>query len=418
MVQLEVGRARSAAIKRLWTSMIFVICLLALAGTSRAITYERMTTDDQTRILVLKGEFVFEDDVAVLRATVTDFQPNVITFRSGGGNVDAAIRIGRAIRALGLTTLQIRSSECASACALAFLGGAQRFAEAGSIGVHRSSFSGDLGGGTEQAVSAIQSLTAHIISYMIEMGVDPGLLELSLATDSSDMRYLTSTEMRQYRVTSIGPDTGSAVSQRPAQVATVDPPKVAPVDVGRAVDNSTTRPDRLALYEKLDFVGRDISNIAVSDASRCAAACLGNGLCKAFTFNSKTRPGRGPNCFLKESQGQLDGNSSAVSGMFLRQFDPDAQTLMFGAIDPETNLYKDVDVPGFDLFRRPDANASTPFSCRLACVNDRRCAAFTFISKKKECWLKSGIGKARTLKGAITGAKAAMSFMPQIVRLD
>lgn len=370
---------------------------------------------------MIRGEFVFGDDVQALMDEARDFQPSLVSFHSGGGNVDAAMRFGRAIRTLGLSTVQIRSAECASACALTFLGGAQRFAEAGSIGVHRASFSGALGAGSQDAVSAVQALTAAIISYMIEMGADPGLLQLSLSTDSSDMRYLTSTEMRQYRVTTWGPQSGPAsdvlTGGSGVPATATEQPAVTASAPSRALDAVADAPSRMAVYAGLDFVGRDIASIATGDAALCAAECRGMRACRAFTFNAKTRPGRGPNCFLKESQGQLDGNSVATSGLLLNQGDPDPQTMRFGAIDPQTNLYKDVDVPGFDLLRRPEPNSQTQFACRLACVNDGRCAAFTFVSKKKECWLKSAIGHSRTLAGAVTGYKAAATFAPRIIDL-
>jgi hypothetical protein len=127
----------------------------------------------------------------------------IVTFDSNGGNILAAIAYGRVIRALGLSTFELRSAQCASACALAFMGGVVRKAEPGSIGVHQASFSdGAING--QAATAAVQSMTALIMSYLIEMGVDPRLLQLSLSVPSSDMRYLTTQEMDDYKVTTGG----------------------------------------------------------------------------------------------------------------------------------------------------------------------------------------------------------------------
>lgn len=153
------------------------------------------------RILVLNGTFAFEDDPAALAAEVAAFRPTFISFDSGGGNVAAAMRFGRAIRQMNLTTMQIRSADCASACTLTFMGGVRRFAEPGAIGVHQASFAGGDSLDGPSAVAAVQAMTAEIMTYMIEMGVDPQLMQLSLATHSSDMRYLTASEMQRYRVT-------------------------------------------------------------------------------------------------------------------------------------------------------------------------------------------------------------------------
>ncbi|KAB0678125.1 hypothetical protein F6X38_16580 [Aureimonas leprariae] len=146
--------------------------------------------------------------------------------------------------------------------------------------------------------------------------------------------------------------------------------------------------------------------------------CLSDKSCRAFTFNVKTPVGRGPNCFLKNSQGDLDGNSAAISGLLLTRTEADPQTMHFGAIDPNTNLYKDVDIPGFDLSRKPFASAKRQFDCRMACVKEGRCAAFTFVKPKKECWLKSGVGQPRVMTGAVSGAKTPMTFAPNTVSLN
>ncbi|WP_155897542.1 PAN domain-containing protein [Aureimonas ureilytica] len=395
------------------------------------------TTDSGIRYIVLSGDFVAGDDASEFLSKALELDSNVISFDSPGGNVASAMRYGKVIRALGLKTMQPRSLNCASACALAFLGGTERYAETGSIGVHRASFSSDTGISSEVAVAAIQAGTADLIGYLSDMGVDPKLLQLSLSIDSSDMRYLTSSEMQEYRVVSIGGGAGesskttayaspsvshtSLPSQlnptpradtdlAPQEQASLQPqPSLSPID--------TNRPAKLALYRGLDFIGRDIRSLSVGDAPTCAMECAGERSCKAFTFNSATPMGRGPNCFLKDSRGQMDGNSVAVSGLMLGRMEPNAETVTFGIIDPARNLYNDTDVVGNDLSKRPHASARTPFDCRIACINESLCAAFSFVQTKKQCWLKRGVGQTRIKAGVISGAKTAQTFEPTHVDL-
>ncbi len=163
---------------------------------------------------MLKGKFTQSDDPQAFAREVAASGAKVVTFESGGGNVLSAIAYGRVIRTLGLTTFQLRAAECASACTLAFVGGVIRQAEPGSIGVHQSSFSSDTNLDSHAAVTAVQSMTAEIMSYLIEMDVDPKLLQLSLSVPSDDMRYLTASEMRSYRVTS------GDISDLPKQIET------------------------------------------------------------------------------------------------------------------------------------------------------------------------------------------------------
>ncbi|RVG79139.1 hypothetical protein [Sinorhizobium meliloti] len=68
-------------------------------------------------------------------------------------------------------------------------------------------------------------MTAEIMTYLIEMDVDPKLLQLSLSVPSDDMRYLTASEMRSYRVIS------GDISNLPNQIATS---KAAPTEIPAA----------------------------------------------------------------------------------------------------------------------------------------------------------------------------------------
>ncbi|MDX8477977.1 hypothetical protein RFN28_05710 [Mesorhizobium sp. VK24D] len=175
-------------------------------------------------MLVVSGEFGANEPLNAFSNAVVSSGARVIVFNSPGGNVGSAIRLGRMIRAAGLDTLQVRQLQCASACSLAFLGGVHRVAEPGSIGVHRASFKPADGMSTEEANTRVQLGTAAIISYVVEMGVDPKLMELASSYDKHDIRYLSASEMAELRVTN------AAANQSPAgtsQMSTT--PNPAPV---------------------------------------------------------------------------------------------------------------------------------------------------------------------------------------------
>jgi hypothetical protein len=206
-----------------------VLCLLVLSvkPTHANLAYDAQQTDNGGRYLVITGEFEKSDNVAEFYKAVHDNGASAVFFQSRGGNVVKAMELGRAIRVLNITTMQIRGLECASACSLAFMGGKERYAEPGSIGVHKSSFADTAGLSVEDAVSVVQQLTADVIAYMSEMGVDPGILQLALQYDSSDIRYLSGSEMEKFKVaTSMTdkPSGSSSVSaygdERPSAPAT------------------------------------------------------------------------------------------------------------------------------------------------------------------------------------------------------
>ncbi|MGO7485495.1 hypothetical protein ACCT28_30420 [Rhizobium ruizarguesonis] len=214
--------------------LIVGAAVLSLAGIRPAeaqLGYEMHSTDTGSRFVIVRGSFNHEDDLSKFKDLVAREHPTVVGFDSPGGNVVKAIEFGRLIRSLGLSTLQVRQSECASACSLAFIGGVARFAEPGSIGVHKSSFSNTDGVQVADAVSEIQQLTAEVIGYMSEMGVDPGLLQVALSYDSDDIRYLSGSEMSRYKLTT---STAQGTSVARVEIPNSDPAP-APREQGRAV---------------------------------------------------------------------------------------------------------------------------------------------------------------------------------------
>lgn len=195
-------------------------------GTSPAsanLTYSTEQTDGGITYVVVSGEFAHDDNLSQFTSIVRSYNVSGVTFHSPGGNMVKAMEIGRLIRSLNLSTVQPRAIDCASSCTLAFMGGVMRFAEPGSLGVHKSSFSEGAAIDTQTAVSAIQQMTADVMTYMLEMGVDPSLLQVALQYESDDIRYLSKSEMERYRVT-----TGEGAGQQPDQpsVAYAAPPVV------------------------------------------------------------------------------------------------------------------------------------------------------------------------------------------------
>ncbi|TIS90606.1 hypothetical protein [Mesorhizobium sp.] len=202
-----------------------VASIIATATCSaKALEYKPVSSPGELPFLVVSGEFGINEPLNEFITAVTSSGARVIVFDSSGGSIGSAMQLGRMIRAAGLDTLQVRQLQCASACSLAFMGGVRRAAETGSIGVHRSSFAPDSGMSADEAVANVQAVTADIMSYMTEMGVDPKLMAVALSYDRSDMRYLSASEMAELRVTNVTPTQPPVdTSQVPS---TLSPPPV------------------------------------------------------------------------------------------------------------------------------------------------------------------------------------------------
>ncbi|AZO23280.1 hypothetical protein EJ070_23125 [Mesorhizobium sp. M1E.F.Ca.ET.045.02.1.1] len=198
-------------------------------------------------MLVVSGEFGANEPVNALGNAVASSGARVIVFNSPGGNVGSAIRLGRMIRAAGLDTLQVRQLQCASACSLAFLGGVHRIAEPGSIGIHRPFLKPADGMSNEEADARVQLGTAAVLAYVVEMGVDPKLMELASSYGKHDIRYLSASEMADLRVTN------AETSQSPADTSQMSA-RPNPAPVPSPVPDATQQPESVAVAFVKDLI--------------------------------------------------------------------------------------------------------------------------------------------------------------------
>jgi clan AA aspartic protease (TIGR02281 family) len=202
---------------------------------------------------------------------------------------------------------------------------------------------------------------------------------------------------------------GGAVSAPPPKTAAAPAPiSISPPPVAADTGNGP----KLAIYGGLDFYGNDIFKGRVSDSVACATSCIGNRMCRAFTFNANPSIHTGPNCFLKADVGRVEAYSTAFSGKIVGPNEPEPTFYAFAAIDPTIDLLANRDLPGNDLSAYPYAPAKTLDNCRMACIDNSDCRAFSFAANVKQCWLKGQVGQSRSLKGVTSGIKHYVSISP------
>lgn len=135
---------------------------------------------------------------------------STIYFDSPGGLVGEAMKLGRLIRARGLSTAiglpGGEPGECLSACALTFLGGVWRFNGSKSIyGVHRFFNPRP----SAAAADVAQVLSGEIVNYIREMGVDLRLFERMTLAGRNRILLLSLAEQLKLNVVTqgVGPTT-------------------------------------------------------------------------------------------------------------------------------------------------------------------------------------------------------------------
>src|SRR5882724_396452 len=103
---------------------IIGLCALLSSGTAQAASISVDSRGvDKPALVSVQGTLVLNDDEE-FRLKTAPLSQAIVSFESNGGNLLAGIRIGAMIRKRGFSSLVRAGSQCASACALAWLGGA------------------------------------------------------------------------------------------------------------------------------------------------------------------------------------------------------------------------------------------------------------------------------------------------------
>src|SRR5262249_5798429 len=118
-------------------TQVTISLLVATSVGAQAATIPVQSTDrNQPAIVFVDGDSGSRDGDD-FRSKTSFLSKAIIALRSDGGSVVAGIQIGESIRLKGFATFVPENARCASACALAWLGGTQRFmAASAQIGFH------------------------------------------------------------------------------------------------------------------------------------------------------------------------------------------------------------------------------------------------------------------------------------------
>jgi hypothetical protein len=114
---------------------VFLSAVCACPASAATIVAEPSRAPDTGAIIVF-GTLQPGDD-KIFFERLKQFRKGIVVFQGDGGSLVTAIKIGSAIRLRNYATLVANESRCASACAVAWLGGAPRLMEEGAqIGFH------------------------------------------------------------------------------------------------------------------------------------------------------------------------------------------------------------------------------------------------------------------------------------------
>jgi hypothetical protein len=132
-----------------------------------------------------------------LLSQLDDKKPKQILLNSVGGNLTGAMRFARYVREKKMDTWIAKNQTCASACALVFLAGTERFSE-GKLIVHQylpTAGQGDANATWDTAFIGVQSMIGEIITLLNSFGTPPFVFERIF--NSPNLYEFTEAEMAE-----------------------------------------------------------------------------------------------------------------------------------------------------------------------------------------------------------------------------
>jgi len=127
---------------------------------------------------------------------------NTVWLAGSGGDVDAAMHLGRLLRSLGVFTLVGEGEQCLSACVFAFMGGDKR-AVAGQLGIHRPFF--PTTEADPQRPARFRHLQRTLRDYIEELDFPPSLYEAVMVVPPESMQLLAIAELKRFYLVGMSP---------------------------------------------------------------------------------------------------------------------------------------------------------------------------------------------------------------------
>src|SRR6516162_6911797 len=184
--------------------------LLVTTPAVAAVITVREQTPDRPSVVVVEGSLAaFDEDQFAAKAA--SLSSAFVAFSSDGASLLAGLRIGEAIRRKGFSTIVPDGRHCASACALAWLAGVERFiGTGGKISFHAASDSAADESGVETAV---------VDGYLSKIGLPHEAVIYITQAASDEMTWLNISDVAQrgIRVTllsSLAKETMAAITTR------------------------------------------------------------------------------------------------------------------------------------------------------------------------------------------------------------
>ena len=166
------------------------------------------------------------DDAEVMASLIKNGQQkiagNSVWLASDGGDIDAAMDLGRLLRRIGLFTFIGKDDRCLSACLFVFMGGERR-SVSGRLGIHRPflPFTQDV---PDRQVR-FRHLQKILSNYIEELDFPASLYEAVMGVPPESMKILDRAELKRFYLEGISPsseDSADAAAARRLDIPMFD----------------------------------------------------------------------------------------------------------------------------------------------------------------------------------------------------
>jgi hypothetical protein len=176
--------------------LVFVFSPFFFGAVSANAAEFEVKNSEQSKpaIVTVVGELRYGDQKLFIKKTI-DLDSAIVIFHSPGGSIIAGVEIGKAIRLKNFNTYVPKDMLCASACAIAWLGGTKRFmSSTAKIGFHAAYRVED--GKTSESGMA----NAIVGGYLNSLGLSQDAIAFVTAAAPNSMQWLNQKDAREYGI--------------------------------------------------------------------------------------------------------------------------------------------------------------------------------------------------------------------------
>jgi hypothetical protein len=262
-----------------WLCTFVMITMAFASAPTRAATIAIEEIENDSDMITIVGDLEFADGQKFAN-TVTDIHRAIVAFASRGGSVAAGLRIGKIIRLRNFATVVPDHVLCASACALAWLGGTRRFMGLDAkIGFHAAC---SIEGGSPAESGVANALVG---SYLSGLGLPDEVVIYVTSAHPDEIRWLSLDDAQEIGVnvallppmkTEPNSPAGIPPTEYPPQRPTIGltleqtAQRFLETYFGRWSENNVTAMGHFeGLYaDQVTFYGRTVSKQAIIDIKR------------------------------------------------------------------------------------------------------------------------------------------------------